>query len=528
MKLRMRSATRQLSLFAALAILLSAVPSLPAQVHYRDDGAPWNHTTERGPDAEVPGWYYNLGITGLRVELRKERPTDLLVRYVFADSPAAKKIEVGDWIVGVGKKKFTTPHRNGYGMDVFGPHGPILDFAVALEASQRKKGVLSLAIERDKKTRAVDLEVGKEYGAFAPKYPASCEKSEKIRRELLDYLLEHQREDGSWGSPPHDTFAPLALLTSDEKKDREALVKNVRFHARTTKAEDSSWLINWRYMAAGIVLSEYYLATGERWVIPELEEIYAFICSSQYLDLSQVDEKSKKDRPEDMPKNPLDSHGGWGHNPGFEGYGPISMITGQGALVLSLMERCGLTIDHSRLEAALAFLDRGTGPNGYVWYEDSVAGRRDWADMGRTGASGIAHALSPIERKKTAARAKEHAKIIGEHPESFPDTHGSPVMGMGYAALAAHTDRASWRKLLDANRWWFALAQCPDGSFYYQPNRDNAGYGEDSRISATAVTALMLSIPRGNLAVTGRKKDAPPEAKKKAAPPKEGTELRAE
>ena len=59
------------------------------------------------------------------------------------------------------------------------------------------------------------------------------------------------------------------------------------------------------------------------------------------------------------------------------------------------------------------------------------------------------------------------------------------------------------RSLMDANAWWFTLSRCSDGSFYYQPNRDNAGYGEDSRISATAVTALMLSIPRGNLAVTG-------------------------
>ena len=73
------------------------------------------------------------------------------------------------------------------------------------------------------------------------------------------------------GSPPHDTFAPLALLTSDEKKDREALEKCVRYHAGTTKAEDSSWLIKWHSMAAGIVLSECYLATGERWVIPNAE-----------------------------------------------------------------------------------------------------------------------------------------------------------------------------------------------------------------------------------------------------------------
>jgi hypothetical protein len=57
---------------------------------------------------------------------------------------------------------------------------------------------------------------------------------------------------------------------------------------------------------------------------------------------------------------------------------------------------------------------------------------------------------------------------------------------------------------MDENRWWFVLAQCADGSFYYQPNRDNAGYGSDSRISASAVTAFILSIPKKSLHVTGK------------------------
>jgi hypothetical protein len=124
--------------------------------------------------------------------------------------------------------------------------------------------------------------------------------------------------------------------------------------------------------------------------------------------------------------------------------------------------------------------------------------------MGRTGAAGIANLLSPYEGAEYRSRALAHARVIGAHPESFPDTHGSPVMGMGYAALAAHADAESFRRLMDANKWWFVLSQCPDGSFYYQPNRDNAGYGADSRISASAVAAFLLSIPRGNLHVTGK------------------------
>jgi hypothetical protein len=61
---------------------------------------------------------------------------------------------------------------------------------------------------------------------------------------------------------------------------------------------------------------------------------------------------------------------------------------------------------------------------------------------------------------------------------------------------------------MDANRWWFTMAQCPDKTFYYQPNRDNAGYGSDARMTASAVVAFIFTIPKRSLVITG--KAAPP------------------
>ncbi|MFG0320504.1 MAG: DUF6288 domain-containing protein [Planctomycetota bacterium JB042] len=490
------------------AVLFVAASSAPlgAQVHYFPDGSPWNRRAHAGPDAAVDGWYLNLGITGLRVRLVEEAPKELVVKHVLDGSPAAGKVRVGDALVGAGGRPFRTGHRNGYGMEVFGADGPILEFAEALEASQgpRGDGRLELLVRRDGRRKRVSLKVGRRYGAFSDTFPADCGKSARILDELLEFLVEQQREDGSWGSPPHDTFAPLALLASGRKEHRAAAERNARYHARTTAAQDDSWLIHWRYMAAAIVLSEFHLATGAEWVVPELEEVIALLHANQYTSLAQVNPKVRETHPNSFPRDPADSHGGWGHNPGFEGYGPIAMLTAQGALAFALAHRCGVEIDRERHDAAYAFLERATGENGYVWYEDQVAGDDDWADMGRTGAAGIANFLAPYQGGAHRERALAHARVIGEHPESFPDTHGSPIMGMGYAALAAHLDPKSFRRLMDANRWWFALAQCPDGSFYYQPNRDNAGYGDDSRVSASAVTAFVLSIPKRNLAVTGR------------------------
>ena len=489
---------------ASLSLFLLG-SALFAQVDYNGD-TPWGHRAEAGPDASVPGWFYNLGLTGLRAELIPDQPKALFIKYVFPRSPADGIVKIGDLIIGAGGQAFKEPHRNGYGEKVFGADGPILELALVLEACQSKEemGKLPLTLRRGDKTVEVMLNVGQKYGAYSETYPALCPKSDAILAELLEYLVAHQESNGSFGDPVNDTFAPLALLASGNSKYLPALERNAKFHGTVTESKDL-YLVNWSYTSAAIVLSEYYLATRAEWVIPRLQKIHDLLAKGQYLKMSQINPKARETHPDSFPKGPRDSHGGWGHNPGFEGYGPIAMLTGQGALAYSLMHRCGIKIDRKKLDAAYDFIKRGTGENGYVWYGDQVGGGpENWADMGRTGAAGIANFLSPYPEAVYHERALSHARVIGFHPESFPDTHGSPPMGMAFAALAAKIDPGSFRKLLDANRWWFTMAQCTDGSFYYQPNRDNAGYGSDSRTTISAVVAFIFSIPKQSLVITGK------------------------
>lgn len=501
--------TRSLTfLLVSLTYLCLAAP-LQAQVDYDGNDSPWGQRAESGPDSDVPGWFYNLGTTGLRAQLVADQPKALLIKYVFPKSPANGVVKIGDLVVGAGGQLFKEKHRDGYGENVFGADGPISELAQELEDCQGGdgEGKLSLTLRRGGEIKEVVLDIGQKYGTYSATFPGNCAKSDLILAELLKYLVEHQAKDGSFGDPVHNTFAPLALLASGDAKYLPAVKLNVQYHCRETRAKDERYfdLINWSYMSAAVVLSEYHLATGEKWVLPELQEVHDHLAKSQYLHMSQINPKAKKSHPDSFPKGPKDSHGGWGHNPGFEGYGPIAMLTGQGALAYSLMHRCGIKVDRKNHDAAYEFLQKGTGKNGYVWYGDQVGGGPDgWADMGRTGASGIANFLSPYAEPVYRERAMSHAKVIGQHPQSFPDTHGSPAMGMAYTALAANLEPDSFRKLMDANRWWFTMAQCTDGSFYYQPNRDNAGYGSDSRMTASSVVAFILTIPKHSLVITGK------------------------
>lgn len=499
--------TKTILLQLILSAIILATSPLHAQVDYGEDGQPWKQRADRGPDAEVPGWYYNLGLTGIRAELVAEHPKALLVRYILPKTPALKEVRIDDLIIGMDGKPFRKPHLDGYGKEVFGAQGPIEELAEALEDCQSKSGKLTLMVKRGDETMNVELDIGKEYGSYSKTYPVDCKKSDRILSELLKYITKQQEDNGSFGDPVNNTFAALAFLNTGEEKYLADVKRNLRQLCDTIKSLDEetkqAGLMNWTYMGTAIVLCEYYLITNEKWVLPELEKIRDLLYEGQYLDMSQINPKVKESHPDSYPTGPMQSHGGWGHNPGFEGYGPIAMITAQGALSYSLMHKCGIEIDRQRLDAAYAFLKRGTGENGYVNYGDGASNPDDWADMGRTGATGIALLVHPFGENRNAGK---YSDVIGKHPQSFPDTHASPPMGMGYEALAAHTDPQNYRKVLDANRWWFTMAQCGDGTFYYQPNRDSSGYDSSARMTASCVVAFIYTMPKRNLVITGKSK----------------------
>lgn len=453
-------------------------------------GQPWDVTTRTEPDAETGGWYINLGITGARAMIEVEKPKVFVIKHVFAGTPASEKLEVGDRILGVGGQHFTAPHKFGYGVNYFGYEGPMMEFGNALEAAQLKPdGILELLILRGEEELDIPLTLPTKYGAFGKNYPYNCAKTDLILDELYGYLLQKQRDDGAWHGRPHiNAFAALALLASGDPEHLPAAKRAAEYCARVTDDQISyGGLDCWKYTLYGTYLAEYYLITREQWVLSELDEINRWLYQAQM------------------------ENGGWGHRPadrpGGNGYGAINVITMQAKMAWALMLRCGLEVDSARFAATHDFVSRGTNDIGYVWYKDGGKQRPDYADMGRTGASAIAHYLSPKGGQRYRDFSRLNAKCIGSHPTTFPDTHGSPLLGMAWTGLGALADPDMFRALMDHNRWHFALAQCPDGAFYYQPNRDNnpQDYQANPRLCASAVNALILSAKHRRLQMTGAK-----------------------
>jgi len=468
-------------LLPALLLSLAAAPAAaPADIE-----SAWSVTTKVGPDAAVPGWFLNLGVTGARAKITKASPRALEVTHVFERTPAHKQLQVGDRVIGAGGERFENSHRFGYGMDVFGYFGPIQFFGDAIEAALADSGKLELLVERDGEELDVVLKLPKKLGAYGESFPYDCKKSAAILAQLYGDLLERQRDDGLWHGRAHiNAFAMLALLGSSERDHQRAAERAAKAMARITRREPH-WQGHtcWPTTLYGIALAEYHLRTKERWVLAELGDIAHWLAAAE------------------APQ------GGWGHAPwredGSNGYGPICMITGQAALALSLIARCDVEVDEEVRARAYAFLSRGTNRRGYVWYADGSGGT-GYADMGRTGVSALAHRASRVEGH--AAIAARNAACIGVHPDTLPDTHACPLIGVAWSALGAAVDEQHLRSLLDENRWYFALCRTPEGHFYYQPNRDNTAqdYAAAPRLSAIATFALVLSLQHRGLVITGR------------------------
>ena len=101
-------------------LLIMILPCLLASLAQADangsiDNPKYDLTTTQGPDSAAGGWMINLGITGIRVRLEVDAPRVLTVGYVFPDSPASGRLEVGDIITGTGSQRdFSTAHKFGY------------------------------------------------------------------------------------------------------------------------------------------------------------------------------------------------------------------------------------------------------------------------------------------------------------------------------------------------------------------------------------------------------------------------------
>lgn len=316
-------------------------------------------------------------------------------------------------------------------------------------------------------------------GAYSPTWPLKCPKSEKIVRNMVDYLVKSRKSGNGQDL--------LFLLSTGDPKDLETAggwIKTLLAGDLTAYEKWYPWWIGYN----GPALCEYYLRTGDAAILPVIQKI--------------------ADRARDTVFN-----GGWitrGETTTGFGYGGGAHVNAAGVHVptfLLLAKECGVNVDERVLQESLRQFYRFAG-RGNVAYGDHLP-EGGFADNGKVGGLAFtmaaAAAVTPNGEQSVYARARDICAVKGFYSTSWM-LIGHTGGGVGEIwrsdAMGLMHDRTplKYRTFMDGRKWYYELSRRFDGSMAI------LGGGQYDNPDWGIGMAMTYTIPRRTLRLTG----APP------------------
>jgi hypothetical protein len=385
-----------------------------------------------------PGLLYNYGPTGF---LAKRYPDHLVVDLVDKGSPSDGKLQVGDIILAVDGKAIKG--------NVFELFTECIDKA----ESKQGGGILKLKVKRPgvkdapAKDLAVELKL-KVLGDYSPTAPTNCPKTNAIITQTADYLVKN-------GNVGILKSGLLGLLATGEKKYIDHVGKVLRgcnfANPDNDAALPKSGYVCWYYAYQALILTEYYLLTGDKYVLPAIKMHAITIAKGQ------------------------DSAGLWNHriaspanNFGqlhgrLNGYGAINQPSVSLWTSLILAEKCG--VKHPEVRAAVekthAFYSNWIG-KGALPYGNHGPMEEVLNNNGTSGSVAVAYAL--IGNKKGA---RFYSSMAAAAEDEILTGHTGPWWNILWSGLGANVSgpevAAAYNKKV---HWLRTITRSWDGRFY--------------------------------------------------------------
>ncbi len=419
--------------------------------------------TQGGKKSDKHDW--NLGPTGARgwmwgMRLRTDYARQILVTQVDPGSPADGKLQAGDVILGINGRQFSSDARMAFGN------------AITDAEKAENRGQLKLMRWRGGNTQTVTLQL-KVMGTYSPTAPMACPKSQIILDNACAYI-----EKNGIGSDITGHVNALGLLASGRAK----YLPMVREYARKIQVKDAYDMSSWRMSYMNIFLSEYYLLTKDRTVLPKIREMALYLAEGQ-------------------------SHvGTWGHgNAGpngiLGGYGAMCQPSLSCAVSLVLNQMCG--IDEPVVEQAirkseiffLHFVDKGNIP-----YGDHSP--REVHDS--NGRNSVAVILFDLLDNPDAYWF--YARMTVASYSQREEGHTGNYWGMLWGPMGAmRAGPEAVSAFIQAQSWFFELERRWDGGFTYQGGADMAGSEHTTPgWDTTGARLIMYAMSLQKLHMTGK------------------------
>ena len=462
-----------------LLLVLLLVHASPLALAQKEE-PPVPNLIEGGQPDEKHDW--NLGATGARGwmwgwKLETTKARQILITSVAPNSPADGVLEVGDVIVGIGTRPFWTDAREAFGN------------ALTLAEHRKSRGRLHLLRWRDGKTETVTLQLPV-LGGYSSTAPWECKKSEATLDQACDHIAANMKGDID------GMINALALLATG----RSQYIESVRELAHRVGRPDmeltlfgrTSGLLAWEWGYRNLFLCEYFLATGDTYVMPAIIEYSQTIAEGQ----SMVGTWGHGMAWPDLNDGRL--HGRLG------GYGALNQSGLICHLSLVLAQKCG--VKSREIEAAIQKANRFAAfyaGKGSIPYGDHRPGWHAHDDNGKNSVAAIIFDLQGL-REEARFFSRMTVASYGERERGHTGNYFSFLWGpLG----AARTGPRAVAAFLAEQRGHFDLARTHAGDFVYQGGAGMSGsehkYGG---WDCTGAFVLAHTLPLEKLYITGRKR----------------------
>ena len=407
----------------------------------------------------------NMGPTGAQAWMRGYQ---FQVMAVDAGSPAEGVLRPGDLVVGADGATFSSAADSR------------MTLGNAIGKAEATDGGLRLAIQRDGLAQQVTVKLAV-LGTFAPTWPYGCAKSQRVLHEACEYLLESQLPSGELvADGGMGTFLTgLLLLSSGEAR----FMDGARRAVYATMAMDLEGMDyhNWAHGYGGVLLAEYYLATGDTNVLAKLKAI------TDHLAYGQM------------------RCGSWGHSGPSAGYGAMNQAGIICAMAMVLAQECGVDVDRASLNRALSFYGRNA-ELGAVPYGDHMPNTRLPDDNGKNASTAILCSLRPEWQGAATTFAQSVASSYALREEGHTGGFFSMVWGPLGCSLAGE---AQLRTFLDYQAWYYNLCRTWRGALVHLPyfealtRFDSSSYVDDGGGFTAGGLALVFALPHHKLRILG-------------------------
>jgi hypothetical protein len=401
------------------------------------------------------------------------------VKSVVEGSPAAStKLQAGDVLVSAG----------GRSLAVDDPRVPLGE---AIGRAEADDGTLVFEAKREGAIGKVTVKLPA-LGAYRLSWPANCPKSRAIIANNAKYIAASQQENGSYrfgngraiGNNLQGCLASLFLLSTGEAKYLPNVERHVRPLAKLAETrKNAGGHINWQLGYQGILLSEYYLRTGDKQVLPGLQELCNWCVDNQ-------------------------AAGGWGHGaPVGPGYVQSGLMNHAGIpvlITLILAQECGVRVNREAYARGVALMYRMAG-HGCIAYGDHRS-ELWWSNTNGRNAM-VSCAFSLLNKIPRFRAASEHLALLVTdsyfQPEFGHTGGGFNVMWRGMASVHVPSERVShYRRQMRILAWYYDLCRQPGGGFSMLPTPpDNSRYA--GLEWGTGAMGLTYTAPLKTLRITG-------------------------